>query len=545
MKLLYDVNMFGEPVKLYLDKKSTIKTKVGGILTFILIISMILCCWFLGNDIIYKRNPLSYTQTNISDVYATIKFTKQTFPLAFSLQDYLGAIVDDPRILDIRPFIRRFVVNNQTEKWEALPIIDLETRNCLQEDFPTYTLENFKKYNLQLYTCLKSPELTVAGYYTERYVQFIELDISLCDYDKKPDFCWDKEKMTNHIDVSKISVNLYYNSPFLQTNNYENPITTALSKGNKYINTDSFVNVRFYIQINYLFIDTGYIGTNVEETSFMQMGETSTDLIKYSPIDKMLMKFSILSSNTSTFYYRKYVKLVDLIANLGGVLKVLTFTFAIFEYYFANVEFDEILINKAFKLDLEKDSDNSKNNSNINKIENTIKSSCNIVDFTKKEFVGVKLQNFMNENKNISSSESENIEEIYNKIVGKRKNDQLILKKKEILKYIFCGWRKKFKHREDLSNNLRIFNNLVDKIHEIYDIDKIVRKLTEFEEFKQIFMSKDQIRGFNLLEFYVDVEKHEQLNKVDYLNVLSLLKDKDDQISKNLLELLKKKSKVC
>ena len=55
---LKSIDIYGSQIKIYINKQDKIKTKLGGIFTILMITFIVIFSWFIGNDLIYRENPL-------------------------------------------------------------------------------------------------------------------------------------------------------------------------------------------------------------------------------------------------------------------------------------------------------------------------------------------------------------------------------------------------------------------------------------------------------------------------------------------------------
>jgi hypothetical protein len=87
--------------------------------------------------------------------------------------------------------------------------------------------------------------------------------------------------------------------------------------------------------------------------------------------DKKLMSFQFYSSNIYNVYYRKYIKITEILASVGGLIKLFSTVFTFVNLYFSNIEKNLIGINE---LHFTRDS------GNINNISNKLNISNNLVN---------------------------------------------------------------------------------------------------------------------------------------------------------------------
>ncbi len=89
------IDIFGEPVTLYINKNYSVKTYLGGCRTLISFNLVILFCWLIGKDLFLKESPFNFQQTALSSSFKNITLNSQSFPIALSLQDINGISLVD------------------------------------------------------------------------------------------------------------------------------------------------------------------------------------------------------------------------------------------------------------------------------------------------------------------------------------------------------------------------------------------------------------------------------------------------------------------
>ena len=78
--MLKTIDIFGEPVKILVNNKSTIKTSLGGIFSILTLFLILIFTWFTGRDILFKEKPFSYTQKQVVKKFPPLDITKDNFP---------------------------------------------------------------------------------------------------------------------------------------------------------------------------------------------------------------------------------------------------------------------------------------------------------------------------------------------------------------------------------------------------------------------------------------------------------------------------------
>ena len=111
--MLRSIDFFGEPVKVFLNRRSTITTELGGILTIITSLILVILSWYIGNDIIYKENPFSFSQTTLYKNFQTTYIDNTNFPMSFALLDFNGNPIEQKGYFNVTLLLLNFTIS----KW--------------------------------------------------------------------------------------------------------------------------------------------------------------------------------------------------------------------------------------------------------------------------------------------------------------------------------------------------------------------------------------------------------------------------------------------
>lgn len=321
-KFLKIIDIYGEEIKLTLDSKEKINTICGGILTIVTLFGLILFSWFIGNDIYYKSNPLSYLDLVIEENFPKINLTKTYFPIAFGLTDIDNYPIFNSSLLDVKLYERNYVMNKTSNLLELLYDRDIEFEKCTIEHFPSISIQEFNSASLNGFFCIKPSVIYVEGYWTQDILSYLSFRVSKCNYDLYPNFCVEKNRIDDYISANSVNFNILTIESILSVGNYEKPIKPTVYISYKFLHSQSQKITNYLIQNNYLITDNGFFSNACEETKFPKIVELQTDLLKIDEKSKEMIQMNIYSSNKSEKYFRKYIKISDILASVGGLMKV-------------------------------------------------------------------------------------------------------------------------------------------------------------------------------------------------------------------------------
>jgi len=178
--------------------------------------------------------------------------------------------------------------------------------------------------------------------------------------------CMSKEFIDNYVSQKLININVMSLNHIVTLANPDQSISTSVSLSYKFLDTNIKKITNFFIEPHKLLSDFSFIFPNYEETNFNYLKELQTDFMKENENDKKLFEINFYSSNMSKFYYRKYIKVFDIISYLGGITKFLTIIFTYLNQNFCNIKLLSFFIDNFpnFKNKKEENIENAENAEN-------------------------------------------------------------------------------------------------------------------------------------------------------------------------------------
>ena len=286
--------------------------------------------------------------------------------------------------------------------------------------------------------------------------------------------------------------------------------STGLSK-----NSESQVYINMKVNENHdnkgFLLDTNIITRDVGVDSFE---------LNVIPLDipKNFYDFSIYIGFTKIYYkyQRTYMKLQDLLAQVGGVISALYTAFQIISYFFNSYVLDMYLLSLINKEEVRENKQDK-----IMKIEekNSTSKPPSKLNLTKS-----KMDNSKSKLEDLTfdkiKKESINKLNINNYIAKNSKIFQTQFTMYEYLKYmLYCG-----------SNNIKSSLEYVDNI---ISIENLLQHQSEFNHFKNIFLNDFQSKAFKLLKNIIDYDSkdfnHKTQNEIkEYFKLKKATSSCDD-----------------
>ena len=528
---LTKIDGFGKSYYLSFNKKLFYTTQLGGILTIFTCVIVLILVYLYGKEMYYRENPNVIIQIDSRALRPNLTFN---ISMVFLIEDTFGDLIPNYHkyVSFIGKKINRTIVfgKNGTQKTNYISE-NLNGVNCNNLSFSQDKLnvEQFQINNLDKGMCFNLSQ-DIGGYQNSAYNSYLTISLIECRNTSKKSICASQNEINTFLDRTDIQMTIYFEELNFNAINHDDPI-------NKFIGEDFYGIDRLFCKNNDYFFqelqindDEGWMTSSIHQEEYQQIdykknsfywkGENGTDT------DKCLINNNIYTSEFTQIYNRNYIKIPDLIAKLGGILKILFLVINSFLSQLYNRKMNEKMMKSIFKINIS-DNEIDKNYNYELKVK-----TCKIRHKEMKEMTS----KISNENEKIISLERKNkiltIDE-NNNIPQEIKNDRLsylknknnddyylellkIIKKFELpakskkkfkkdtfkfsLKEHFCACFFSSCSNDNLKRKNNIYQNLIYYVIEYTDLLNFAKIKSEFEKFKFVLISKTQIALFNLID---------------------------------------------
>ena len=350
--LLRKIDFFSSGPQLTLKNETNLRTEIGGVFSLLILGLIIFFSYSFGNDVVFKRNP--QILQNESRTVQPNKFTinRENFFLGFQLE-YTNAkhIEEYQKLVRYKASMFNYTYNDDNYKEEEIhlklvpcntiypdanennkivkALVENEMFSLLSDLMCPDNMENYflegtwdnsfiSLIQIDVYKCLNDSAYLTFDLNNEEYHKLNEIKDFL--YPKvKGDICLDGNEIDKKVTSQYFSI--YSLDYTVDLKDFENPL--KLKKFNKYQVLDKFL-----IKDDEFFI--GSVNVTTDKGWLMEAFESEYEY-KYTKIDTVYNTFSkeknyyykcwmYAGSNLKT-YERSYLKVQDVVALLGGVLK--------------------------------------------------------------------------------------------------------------------------------------------------------------------------------------------------------------------------------
>jgi len=395
-----NLDIYGEPVKILLNKNFFINTSIGGFFAITTLILVLVFTWFIGKDIVFKEKPISYMQTDIYKKFLDINITSYNFPFSFTMMDDDNIPLIDFSYLTIKLFELTYDLNPETGIYDLTKKNEHPVKFCNYSNFPLISQELFNDAQLAFTLCPFNNNFNLYGYWNEANLKYLQISIESCKNKTGSEIiCKRPDEIKQYIADTGTNLNIFYVDSRVVINNNTDPVEYLSTMKYKYVIPEYYKKTTFKIQTQNILTDNGFIFGDTENIEFLKMVEEFTDIRIIDPFQNQFLAFEIYSSNISDTYFRRYIKVPDIIASLGGILKVFTMAFLYLNTIFSKVEKNISIVNEVFILNKKPEDSlvSGFQNYNLDKSSNSLRNSeKNALRNNYESNIG-KLENFTND----------------------------------------------------------------------------------------------------------------------------------------------------
>ncbi len=424
MKLFKSIDIYGIPIG-YEDSNSTkFNTLQGGFFTLIIGIATIIIGFIFGKELYLRTNPNIKYSKQLLDT-SSVQIANMT-GIVITFVDSNVVPINHTNYFDTFAAVYSFNENSKISYYSKAPLV-----TCNESTYP-YGVSNFLKSNCVRGHCLcldPSIKYNITNNYVFPNSTFIHLPVYPCNPKQRK--CAD--------DLSNVLKNFFYTISFVNSyvdgNDYNNPIKEYLETLSYQMSISLYKRIYVSITNNTFTSDNGWLLEDNKIIYFPQISQVKSDIIVYSEGLTPIGAYSLDSPNLTENIRRSYMKMQNLLANVGGFFNTLNITMLILSFNYLRFNYLLMILNKSQEL---KDKYNKSiliNNKKVNPSELISKNINNKendehriskfqinkleqINNTKKSILGINKVSFIfNENQNIINDEVDPLKITYFKYI--------------------------------------------------------------------------------------------------------------------------------
>ena len=349
------IDMFGKMPEFYFKGKTKKTTWIGRIFT-IIFMGLYLAFFIYKLVQMLKRVDVTF--------YDTFAFTGETPSIKLSSDNFYGGFgimnpytedtfVDESYYYAKATFWSGKKVNGKWQ-WEGK---DIPLEKCKLEKFGEKYRDMFKDKNLDNLYCLSNVDVTLEGYATSEAYSYFDVQLFPC---VNKTGCVPQEILQQLL--TKNTFQFKMQDIEMTPQDFKNPAQPREKDISGPIYLELFQQIYAYLQITMVETDEDIVGfglSNVKTEKFLKYDES---WIISAPADpkilieegKPLCQITVQLSEKVLTQKRKYMTLIEVLGDVGGLMEVLLSFFNIICSFSTDILYEKSIVNNLFEFDINK-----------------------------------------------------------------------------------------------------------------------------------------------------------------------------------------------
>jgi hypothetical protein len=357
LKYITYLDAFGTTFQFTTMKDSKFRTPVGGILSILSLIVIIIFCFVFGRDFFFKKNPRVLTQIVVPDKYNDpFRMTVDIFVVPWRMADENNLPVNFENIFYPVITYYRYTMNSTGPIPIYNKIIDVVKCNETYAKVSEFT----EKFPVKDYYCMdwSKDNYTFGGHWDGHYLHYFELKFHFC---KDGENFSQIAKCTNLKTVKDyfnklIYFDIMYPEYYFVPDDLEKPLRISYKDYYYALNINIQKTDRLFFKEVILSDDQGWIITDPNEKIMYGAADQKSDFSFYDSsqygVDGTPSSFYSINFYMQKNYdkiFRSYMKFQDFAAIIGGFMKIVLVIGGLFSFLFNDIIRDEIIYNLLFE----------------------------------------------------------------------------------------------------------------------------------------------------------------------------------------------------
>lgn len=318
LEMLRKLDFSSQNPQFFIQKESRLKSIFGGTISLTVVSVVLFFVWYLGYDIVYKQNPIVLMKEENLPVSNQHQFNNNTAFIGLLVENEdVGKVDDLYKILSFTLTHYLYKKNSDQSSGEIWNITQNEIELVPCTGYWNFN-NSYTEEQLSQFLCGKNFDYDLGGYWTEDFLNLLVYEIHFCDSNIKE--CMPKDYMKSFVKGKYL--NLYFMDQIVDPTNFDNPI--KLFSRNIYMLLDSLLYKEMELFFRTIEIDSD-IGFFIEEKSFITSFQYDRFTVDSKSLDDeenpLLASIWVYSTSKKITYKRSYIKVQDIAANVGGIVK--------------------------------------------------------------------------------------------------------------------------------------------------------------------------------------------------------------------------------
>ena len=452
---------FSQEIRLHVNRKYVLRSSFGGFLTIVAVVIAMVQSFEQFVEIT-DRSKVDATSTTQFSEASTSFLTAENFTLAFGVSNTSHQI-ESSMLLDFKLYV-------VTEK--RANGITLETT---LKPVPLIKCKNEQLGGVHgLLFCPERYSFPISGSSSSETFQKLELQVSRCNnlttYGELTTTCKTSAEMDRILAKADVELQVMYQDHIINLQNYREPFNAVLSK-EKWVLPPSTLTKMVSMEITETSIisdaDILSLSPEVEHNQTYTISGNWKEQILGSR-NNVLFSLNFKKSVFNITYQRIYRKITDALAQLGGLLKIYLAVLGAIAVFYNRFSYKMQIINQMYDFeDIDTADEEQKIAAWQKKVDRTTSSG---------------IQGDQNAEKQMDAF--------------KTNFAKTIAEKGLFFSFTQFIWSSVCRCESRLSKKLKLYRQGEAQIRTDLDAIQIIKKLQEFDKFKQLFLTADQLALF-------------------------------------------------
>ena len=338
--LITQVDIIGRQPLLRIDDMPRIQTLLGGILCIFVYCIFILASLYFGQELVYRVVPKVIETERAIKNNDIIYLSKKQFLFALTLNNNFN-FINPNSYLNINLYMKTIENNIISSNQINLGICKLDDVPNLNNDY------SFTNINIENFICPKNlnNNYYIKGADKFNKYSYLELIINTCSSNK----CKTEEEIENILNNFHLSI-FYYDKiyDFRKFKDFSNDI---INEFDITFTKHFYKKIEVFLGLSKIYTDVGYFFENFNKKELHTIKKTKEYIYDLNSQTKYNMTIDFKIDYIKSEIYRKYYKIQNWIAELGGLIRAMTLIASIINYFNDKASYYELLINKLFDVD--------------------------------------------------------------------------------------------------------------------------------------------------------------------------------------------------
>jgi hypothetical protein len=378
---LQTIDLVSDSVSLRHNKSDRLRSGLGGILTILIVIFLVYCINYFGEDIIKKEKPI----TTFSKAYQpSSKIYLNNTPVVMAFYNSLGK-----QYMNIEKYIT-FVAQRYYFEAGNIDYTYMNVEPCDEDRHLGGYKQLFRDNKINVTNgvyCLNSnttrykngtveeiPDIYFENENGAADSSLISTSIQTCKNTTSNPKCASKtdiDKVGNDLFIMAYAVDGY-----VDLSDYSNPYKQYLQSLLINISPTVIKATHIMMKNTYITTDSGIIMEDIAEQNIYQIESSKTDVVT-SPY--VFYSYYLESTRITDRYFRRYVKIQDLVANIGGLIRCLFMVSTMLTTFFSESKLFLDIANSLYTFTKDDSRSDNIKNSAANMLPNELKFAGNSV----------------------------------------------------------------------------------------------------------------------------------------------------------------------